>query len=253
MEYFMPDVSENPTAPADAPPETPPPETAAPVLDDAEMARRVASIARRQRSLSKSQARFEAEKKESAPAIERIRAFERDSADEVKRDPIGFLNRTLGVSPQQIVDQLIGIQNRRPTDAAHDEARAATARIESLERQIAQGREQNAQRQAADYVQTTVAPLVSDKTKYRFLNHKHGSDAAATVYNTMLENYNRTGTARTPQEVADFIEKTYRDQANADVKLLGVSTSPAPQKPAAPAAPMIGRRHIGKSYSTRVR
>lgn len=267
--------------PTDKPAETPAAETETaeaepPKVDRAEEAKRLARIARAEAKLSEAKRAFATEQSKHAEALSRVAQMDK-AKDLVQKDPIGFLHRMWGITPQQIVDHLVATTTGKPVAGAGPAQTSATdERIAALETQLKEAatksKEQDLERQTREWIRDAVVPIVSDATKYPFLNYEFGGEAAHHVYLTIKANWERDTSKPppSPQVVADFIEKHFRDKAAKAPKLPSDGAVPpqtanpnrvaAPQaapKPAAaqtpPAALLRRPRLTGKPYTVTVK
>ena len=248
-------------------------------LQSAEMVRRLTHLAKAERktaegkrALAEERRAFAADQAKHAESLQRVEQMN-NAQTIARKDPLGFMQRVFGVKPQEIIDTLIAAVNKKPEQVQQEKDSAAEQRIAALEKQLEDGakqtKEQQTRAQAQAYVKETVAPIVNDTARFRFLNAEFGADAAATVYNTMAERFNRTGKAPPPLEVAEFIERELRSKAAKAAQLLSsgaatqqtanpkkVGTPTAPQKvPAQPAPAAMTRRPRmpGKPYVSQAR
>lgn len=251
-----------------------------PKLSNSEFAKRMGKLAAAEgkvaegkQALAAERRAFAAERAEHAQALARVKEMDR-AKEIVKTDAVGFMHRVFGLTPQQLVDQMVERGNKKPEVLAKESEDAREARIAALEKQLEDGakqtKEQQQRAQAQQFVKDNIAPIVSDTTRFRFLNAEFGADAAATVYNTMASRFNKTGKTPPPHEVAEFIENELRTKAAIAAQLLSssaatpqtanpkkVETPPASKKPVsaqqAPAVPMRRPRLQGKPYTSQVR
>lgn len=248
----------------------------APKVDRAEEAKRLARIARAETKLSEAKRTFAAEQSRHAEALSRVAQMDK-AKDLVHKDAVGFLNRMWGVTPQQIVDQLVAASTGKPAVGAAPTAPSATdERIAALETQLQEAekksKSQDLERQTREWIKDAVVPVVTDATKYPFLNNEFGGDAAHHVYLTIKANWERDTSKPppSPQATADFIEKHFRDKAAKAAKLLGggaatqqtanpskvAAPQAAPKPAAAQTPPAVGLRRprlTGKSYTATVK
>lgn len=266
---------------AEAATETPATETVepaaeeAPTVDKAEFAKRMAKIARAEERLAAEKRKFSEERAKHTQALERVAQMDK-ARELVHKDAVGFLHRMFGVTPQQIVDQLVATSTGKPAPGGQAaQPNPNDDRIAALEKQLQDSLKETKERQAKteerNYIASAVVPLVTDKTKYPFLNEEFGGQAADHVYRTMRANWDRGNKqGADPKVVADFIEKHFREKAARAAQLLGggASTEQAstPKKVAAPQAapkpaaaqqpPAVGLRRprlTGKSYTVAVK
>jgi hypothetical protein len=223
---------------ADLPPEEPPaavPSTDKPTVDEFEIAKRLGALTRRERKMAED-AQRNSSRLELADVVikhlgpgsatpkevqSRLQAFEMvDKGRELAaRDPIGFLGKVFGVSPDVIVraavDTAIKDRARKPEEIASEREAARDRKIAELEEQIRTGaketEQQRSTRQVNDYIEATIAPVIADTSKYPFIHRlckANGADPKKELYNAMSERYAKTGKA--PSDVGAFASELER-------------------------------------------
>lgn len=257
----------------DAAPE--PPKEDNPEITNAEFAKRMGQIARAREKLDDEKRQFSQEREKHKASLERVQMMD-NAKEHLHRDAIGFLHRVFDVKPEMLVDQLIAhshLNGGKPQNTQQP-ATPADTRIAELEKKLEESlnetKQQQTKREEREYIGSAITPIVSDKSKYPFLNDEFGGQASEHVYRTMQANWDRGNKkAADPQVVADFIEKHFRDKAARAAALLG-GGAPSPQtatpkKVAAPQAapkpaaaqetPSVMRRPrlTGKSYTATVK
>lgn len=248
-------------------------------ISKSEGAKRLAKIVRASAKLSDEKVAFATERRQfqeertrHATDLERVKQM--DQAKELARKDLpGFIHRVFGIPPHEVIDQYIRAGQRKPEEVANETESAREKRLADLEAKLdaaaKQNEEQRVKREVQDYVSREVAPIATDKTRFPFLNHKFGATAAAEVYNIMAIRFNKTGKAPPPSEVADFVERELRTEAEQSAKLLGngaVPSQPATPKkvgtptasktvPAqqAPAVATRRPRNVGRPYTSQAR
>lgn len=158
-------------------------------------------------------------------------------------DPAGFIERLYGIPRAHIVEKtingIIGESAKTPEqkakEAADAEFEARKARLDAYEKQLQEAaQKQNVQAtesQVRAYIDNTIAPLVASDD-YKFLRAERGARAAQDIHEIQTVKFRQTGKAPQPKEVADFLEKKYREKAAKAAALLGASVTP--KKPASP-------------------
>jgi hypothetical protein len=209
-------------------------------LTAAEESRRLARINRADQRLQAERRSFAQEKQQHAQAMQRAQALEQHYQTghrEAHADPLAFLQRTFGISPQSVLDRVISEgakpEATRMQEASAQQAAQLQAQIKAIQEEQQRGqREFQAQKQAADlenYKRQSIAPVVADASKYALLHtycKAQGLDPVNEVFAGIEARYRATGGKQTlqPSQVADILEKHLRSQRDL---LSGVNVTPA--------------------------
>lgn len=248
-----------------------------PKLDNREFARRFGQLARAEKKIATERQTFAAEKQQHAAALARVADVDR-FGEHLRRDPLGSLKRVFNVDPHIILDAIMQADAAKKSPAGQPASAAAPSptedRIAALEQQLKDAAtkttEQQQRAQVQSYISDNVVPLLADKTKFAFVNHKFGADAPTMIYNTMYARFQKTGTPPRPAEVATFIESELRREAQEAAKLLApgagsaqiaspvqVATPPAKPKVAAQPQPVVAarprNRTVPSAYTSKAR
>src|ERR1700690_665480 len=228
--------------PAPAPPAPPPAEPAAEPeeLTAAEESKRLARINRADQKLQAERRAFAQECQQHTQGLQRAQALEQHfqgGAREAQADPLAFLQRTFGISPQSVLDRVIAEgakpEATRAQETAARQAAELQAKIQGLESEMQRAAKENAQQRAAqqteEYKRSTIAPVVADTAKYPLLHaycRGTGIDPVNEVFSGIEVRWRATNGKEilTPETVADTFEKHLRSQRDL---LTGANGAPA--------------------------
>lgn len=247
----------------------PPPAEGAAALSESEAAKRLAKITRaegrlveRERAHAQRLAVADAVAQTLGPAatpqgvahaLRQVQLVANGKAAALQ-DPVGFLARVFGVDPQhtiqRAIDGAVGHAAKpagAQTQEALEELRARQAAYEkALQGEQAARQQESAARQVEDYQRGTLAPMLSDKAKFKHLHAfcaLNGADPVRQVYDAMVEQFRATGAAPEAKAFAERIETALQSRFSQH----GASVSPgllaAPARVETPKAPApVSRR-----------
>ena len=229
-----------PVVDGSAPAATTEPATEPEKISAAEESKRLAHINRASQKLQAERRAFAQERQQHTQNLQRAQALEQHfqrGAQEAQADPLAFMQRTFGISPQAILDRVITEGAKpdatRAQEAAARQAAEFQAKIAGLESEMQRAAKENEQRRTAQeteqYKRSTIAPVVADAAKYPLLHaycRGTGADAVNEVWNGIETRWRATNGKEilTPAQVADTFEKHLRSQRDL---LTGANVAPA--------------------------
>lgn len=229
---ITPDTPAAPPAPVQA-------TTDAPKVDAGELAKRAARLARQDERLRQERQKFDADKQAQTANLQRLQMIEQ--ASKLPRGQrLDFIKRAFGWQPQEVIDDIIGEAAKTPEQRSQEINETMAQRMTRYEQELeASRRETQAMAQRAQvqaYVQNQIVPVIADEKAYAFARDEHGPSLPQVIYDIQMARYqklskeqgttNPVGTP-TPKQVADFLEKSYRDKHERRTKLGGQSVTAA--------------------------
>lgn len=266
--------------PADTPRASDTPAAAAPEPDKAaeqqitaaEGAKRLARINRADQKLQADRRAFAQVQQQHAQSLQRAQQLEahfRGAHQEVQADPLAFLQRTFGISPQAVLDRVIA-EGAKPETTRAQEAQARElaefrARQQEMDewrkRQEQQSQQQLSAQQIAMHKATQIVPVLeSAPDKYKLTLQEHGGQGAVDQIfalqvarlNLIQQGKMPANSGLTPQAAADMIEAHYqslRDRLNGTNVAPAKLSAPPRSEPAKPSNGSQTANRTGMPYA----
>ncbi|HEU5479955.1 MAG TPA: hypothetical protein VFU90_08995 [Candidatus Tumulicola sp.] len=210
---------------------------ASPDLPEPEAFRRIAAVHRAEKRFAEKQRAFAESQRTNAAQLQRVSTLE-NAAKAAQQNPLAAV-QALGLTPQQVLDAILGDAAKTPQQRQEEAMRATAQRQADIEAEIRRDRERYAQeqqtRQVTSHIEANITPIFAPTDAYPHLKHAAsitGEDLGQAIYREQVRVWKATGGQNggripTPKEIADKAESLYAQKA---ALLRGKSTEPT--KPA---------------------